>query len=470
MIVIGVSGGADSLSLALLSKEWVDENSKKKIQLEGLIVDHGIRDESGEESKLVSNILTQYSIQNKVVPIDWSEDESPITKKQLKCRKKRLEIFEKEVRNDSDGTIILLGHHLDDQIETILYRFSYQSGLVGLGGIPFVQNFFLTTTFVRPFLEIEKDRLKTTCMRFNQKWIEDPSNAQIDSHRGKIREFLPKWYQEGIEKQSFIKLSNHYKKHRSILNSILENFFKHNIRYDYRFGYATIKLSSIHNLPDEIFAKVIYNICAHLRNSVEKIVEQKILNAIPDIRNFSKNQKRAVGGFHFSKSDGTILITREYQVNEVHKIKFGEKMLWDDRFLLKVEQYNKFEPIEMRNKNMNENEAKYKKLFGDKYKQEMFENKTVPGYNGYVDTDPDSELIVRKMTSKDWDELSRMNRKLVNSLKSIPHIVKFSVPVILDKKGLLAIPVLGYKRQNDVHIHWKFDQKLGPIPTSESYA
>jgi tRNA(Ile)-lysidine synthase len=467
--VIGVSGGPDSLALAFLLREWKLRNNEETIEIKAIIVDHGIREESEQESLEVSNILTKHEIPNEIRKVEWEGDEGlPTSKKQLKCRKKRLEIFEQESIK-YENAVVFFAHHLDDQIETILYRFAYQSGIVGLAGISFLQTFHQNATFIRPLLDYQKDTLKATCIRLNQKWVEDPSNEEASTHRGRIRKFLPKWYEAGISKDAMRKIGLHFKKHRLVLNNILEDYFDKYVTYDYRFGYAVIKRYSLDSIPDEILLKVLYNILCHLRNSVDKISELKIANALQNIRNTTKNQKRSIGGFHIINHNNLLYIVREYQTNETHKIKFGEKILWDERFNMKVEQYNKSLPQEERLERLVNNEKKYRALFGARYKKEMFENTKIPDYNGLVDTDPELEMTVRCMKQKDWIELARLNRDMVSKLKAIPHFIKFTLPVVVDKKGLLAIPVLGYKRQNDVHIHWKFEQKLHKIPSLDSF-
>ena len=52
--VIGVSGGPDSLALAYLSKIYCDE---KKLDFTCIIIDHGVRKESGKEAQKVKNLL-----------------------------------------------------------------------------------------------------------------------------------------------------------------------------------------------------------------------------------------------------------------------------------------------------------------------------------------------------------------------------------------------------------------------------
>jgi tRNA(Ile)-lysidine synthase len=444
-------------------------NPMETINIKAIIIDHGVREESEEESLLVSNLLTKHEIPNEIRKVNWGEEEGlPTSKKQLKCRKKRLEIFEEESIKYEDS-VVFFAHHLDDQIETILYRFAYQSGIVGLAGISFLQNFHQNSTFIRPLLDYQKDILKATCIRLDQKWVEDPSNEEVSTHRGRIRKFLPKWYEQGISKDAMRKIGLHFKKHRLVLNTILEDYFEKYVTYDYRFGYAVIKRYSIDSIPDEILLKVLYNILSHLRNSVDKISELKIANALHNIRNTVKNQKRSIGGFHIINHNNMLYIVREYQTNETHKIKFGEKIIWDERFNMKVEQFNKSLSKEDRLDKLAINEMKYKSLFGARYKNEMFTNTKIPEYEGLVDTDPELEMTVRCMKQKDWTELARLNRDLVSKLKGIPHFIKFTLPVVVDKKGLLAIPVLGYKRQHDVHINWKFEQKLHKIPSLDSF-
>ena len=87
---IGVSGGPDSLALALLSKVFSEEFNST---FEALIVDHNLRKESGIEAKLVKKILTKHKIKSKI--LTW-RGKIPKSNIQFNARNIRYYLMNKE--------------------------------------------------------------------------------------------------------------------------------------------------------------------------------------------------------------------------------------------------------------------------------------------------------------------------------------------------------------------------------------
>ena len=104
-------------------------------------------------------------------------------------RDERYKIFEKVLKKDE---ILFMGHHLDDQIETLLFRMLRGSGLKGSSSIPMKRglgNGFL----VRPFLKLAKYDLIEIAKNKKLKYVEDDSNDDIKFDRNYLRkEVLPK--------------------------------------------------------------------------------------------------------------------------------------------------------------------------------------------------------------------------------------------------------------------------------------
>ena len=104
-------------------------------------------------------------------------------------REERYNIFAKVLRKDE---ILFMGHHLDDQIETLLFRMLRGSGLKGSSSIPIKRNLgkgFL----IRPFLKLTKFDLIQIAKNKDLKYVEDYSNDDTKFDRNYMRnEVLPK--------------------------------------------------------------------------------------------------------------------------------------------------------------------------------------------------------------------------------------------------------------------------------------
>lgn len=84
----------------------------------------------------------------------------------------------------SDARIVALGHHEDDQAETVLGNMLRGAGTTGLGGM-----LVKDPPWVRPLLFERRDVLEAWARTQGLSWVEDPSNAE--SRRGRMRELWP---------------------------------------------------------------------------------------------------------------------------------------------------------------------------------------------------------------------------------------------------------------------------------------
>jgi tRNA(Ile)-lysidine synthase len=84
---------------------------------------------------------------------------------------------------------LLLGHHANDQAETVLMRRRAASGAVGLAGIAAIVH-GRQVRMVRPFLGVDPGRLRATLRAAGLAWVEDPSNRNPAYLRSRLRQEL----------------------------------------------------------------------------------------------------------------------------------------------------------------------------------------------------------------------------------------------------------------------------------------
>lgn len=89
-------------------------------ELHGFIVDHQVRDGSGEEAEAVAEALNALKITPHVMKMDWG-GQTPVRAMETLARVKRYELMAKKSVELKIGRV-LLGHHEDDRVETILFR------------------------------------------------------------------------------------------------------------------------------------------------------------------------------------------------------------------------------------------------------------------------------------------------------------------------------------------------------------
>lgn len=179
LVAVAVSGGPDSLALALLAEEWV---RRRGGAIRALSVDHRLRPESGIEMAQLAGWLSDRGILHEILV--W-QGEKPRTGIQEAARAVRYRLLAQCCREH--GCLHLLtGHHRDDQIETHLLRRAALSGPDGLAAMPAIRELD-GCRILRPLLAVPKVRLMATLAARGQPFISDPSNRNPAFARARLR-------------------------------------------------------------------------------------------------------------------------------------------------------------------------------------------------------------------------------------------------------------------------------------------
>ena len=178
-IAVAVSGGADSMALAVLARDWVAERNGLVC---ALVIDHGLRAESASEARLAVQRLAAINIPAKLLCI------SGLTLGPALAERARIARYETLAAACREAGILhlLLGHHSADQTETVAMRVLRGSQTHGLAGMSALVE-TAGVRLVRPLLGVEpgllRDFLAASCVA----WIEDPSNRDIRALRPRLR-------------------------------------------------------------------------------------------------------------------------------------------------------------------------------------------------------------------------------------------------------------------------------------------
>ncbi|MEK7700596.1 MAG: tRNA lysidine(34) synthetase TilS [candidate division NC10 bacterium] len=178
-VLVGVSGGADSVALlhllAALAPRW-------RLTLHVLHVDHGLRPDSARDAELVRALGARLAVPVEVATVTVDPRGS------LEAAARAARYAALEARADRLGAQrIALAHTADDQAETVLMRLLEGAGVRGLAGIPPVRG-----RVVRPLLDCRRRELVAELRRARLPWVEDPSNQDPKFLRNRVRhELLP---------------------------------------------------------------------------------------------------------------------------------------------------------------------------------------------------------------------------------------------------------------------------------------
>jgi len=179
IVAVAVSGGRDSLALALLAEEWA---SARGGRIAGLIVDHALRPESASEAAATVALLGRHGCEAEI--LRWSEAK-PRSGLQEAARMARYRLLREACRR-SGVFHLLVAHHADDQAETVAMRAARQSGPDGLAGMSAALE-LPEVRLLRPLLGVLRSRLTATLVARGVPWIDDPSNADPRFERARLR-------------------------------------------------------------------------------------------------------------------------------------------------------------------------------------------------------------------------------------------------------------------------------------------
>ncbi|WP_345472115.1 tRNA lysidine(34) synthetase TilS [Glutamicibacter ectropisis] len=173
LTLIGVSGGADSLALAIAAATLPD-------RFGAVIVDHGLQSDSAGVAQRAAEQCRELELEPVLTyRVQTSNDEAS-------ARTARYEKFEQAL-TDTGAQNLLLAHTRDDQAEQVLLGLLRGSGTRSLAGIPAERG-----PYRRPLLELTRKQTEEICEQANMVYWQDPSNTDTSYRRNQIRhEILP---------------------------------------------------------------------------------------------------------------------------------------------------------------------------------------------------------------------------------------------------------------------------------------
>lgn len=186
-IVVGVSGGPDSISLInVLNEIRNDKNISLEFDLVAAHINHNIREESKEDEAFVVNYCKKNGIEFYVLNIDIerkAKNEKIGTEEA--GRNARYKFFE-EILEKTKSNKIATAHTANDSAETVIMNMMRGSGTSGLKGIRPIRD----NKFIRPLIETTRDEIEKYCEKYKLNPRIDKTNFENDYTRNKVRNIL----------------------------------------------------------------------------------------------------------------------------------------------------------------------------------------------------------------------------------------------------------------------------------------
>ena len=375
-IIVGVSGGADSVCLLLILLELQAEYS---LTLTVVHVNHGIRGEEGEaDAHFTQELCKELAVSCRIVSCDiprivrdekLSEEEAG--------RNARYQFMEK-VRQELSAHKIAVAHHKDDNEETIMWNFIRGTGPRGLRGIPPVNGYV-----IRPLLPVSRGEIEEWLKKRGRTWRMDSSNLEDKYTRNKLRNQVipyikaevckganPRFSQNAymfgeIDEYLNIKADEWLKKNIRLLRgsweepkgieilfSSLQKEHRALLRYVYRrileklAGSAkdltAAHIDSLVRLPQKGVGKRLdlpYGL--HARNGYESVfilcesdfLSQRSISMVESVFSYEKGQKIpesvCTKWFDYDKINGTVLLRTRQSGDVIQVLQNGKKKLKD---------------------------------------------------------------------------------------------------------------------------------------------
>lgn len=173
--VVAVSGGVDSMVLLdILARQ-------PGLELIVAHVDHGIRDDSSEDLKLVEAVTNKLNLEFNNISLNLDSNTSEET-----ARNKRYE-FLRSVKEKSKADAIITAHHQDDLLETAILNMLRGTGRKGISAL--ADN----PGIIRPLINVSKNQIQEYAEANHIEWHEDSTNSEEKYLRNYVRlNIIPK--------------------------------------------------------------------------------------------------------------------------------------------------------------------------------------------------------------------------------------------------------------------------------------
>lgn len=321
-VVIGVSTGPDSMCL-------LDLLQKKTTKIVVCHINHNVRKESIEEEEYITKYCQDKNIILEKTTINNYQENNF----ENEARKKRYMFYE-EILKKYNSKTLLLAHHGDDLIETILMKISRGSNLEGYAGIKEISN-VKDYQIIRPLLKYTKEDIINYNKSNNIKYYNDSSNQSTNYTRNRYRlNILPLLKKED---------KNIHKKYLKYSKTLIEydDYIKREVKRNINNVYKDniINIDNLNKLDTFLIKNILYNIMNNIyQNKNNIITDRHIQNIISLLNNTKPNIKIDLPNNKEIVKEYNKLIIKDKTSNiKNYKIEFNDKIEIENLVIEKTE-------------------------------------------------------------------------------------------------------------------------------------
>ncbi len=391
-LAVAVSGGADSMALALLAAGWA---RRRGGAVQALTVDHGLRPGTRAEALLTGRRLKALGIPCTI--LTW-RGAKPDTGIQAAARAARYGLLQGWcVRR---GVLhLLLAHHLSDQAETLLLRLQSGSGADGLAAMaPVVET--AGVRLVRPLLDVAPDRLRATLRRAGVQWVEDPSNRNTAHARVRLRRLLPVLASHGLDSARLAAAAREMAHARALMETETAHLLARATAL-YPAGYCVLDRAAIAAAPPRLAARALARVVTCIGGNPYPPGRRPVVRLLAAITAPGRFTGRTLAGCRLAPAGGGIIVCREQRpLGPGRLLVPGAVVEWDGRFRVRL--------------------AAMPGRSAGRFEVSALGTR---GFSGLVQAAPE-----------------------INHAK-VPKIVRASLPAVRDGQGVICVPHLGFWRK-----------------------
>jgi tRNA(Ile)-lysidine synthase len=329
---LAVSGGSDSLALMRLAGDWAARHHPV-LKLSVLTVDHRLRRESTAEARQVGRWAAAFGLSHHILA--WADEPKPGTGLQAAARAARYGLMAAWCRaNGAD--LLLTGHTLDDQAETVAMRLGRTSSPDSLSGIRPLGD-WQGLPIGRPLLDLRRQALRCYLEGIGQPWIDDPSNEDTRFERVRVRRALaaaeqagtaPDWL-AGLAAANAVEAAGMAQDAEAWLGRWLE---------EHPAGFCVVPATAFRELPENLQQRVLGRITSHYGGEGPRPEPEELRRLARWACGGDGASRRTLGGAVFGRRKPGFWVTREPGRITVSPGIVPEtgKLLWDKRFLIEA--------------------------------------------------------------------------------------------------------------------------------------
>lgn len=330
-LAVAVSGGADSMALALLADAWA---RRRNGAITALTVDHGLRPESAAEARQVGAWLVARGIAHETLV--W-EGPHPTGDIQAAARGARYRLL--EAWCGEHGVLHLLtAHHREDRAETFWLRLARGSGLDGLAGISALSE-RAQCRVLRPLLDVAPERLRARLRLEGQDWIEDPSNRNAEFARVRVREARALLAAEGLSAERIEETLRHLGRARQALEAATAHLLARAVAV-HPAGFAWLDAGALRRAEAELGLRALAAVLATVGGTDYPPRLERLERLHDALRRDELGRGRTLGGCRLVPIEGSVLVCREpAEIETPVALSPGKSILWDGRFRIEATRY-----------------------------------------------------------------------------------------------------------------------------------